>query len=81
MSKEANWNWTYEEAIKRLEDTVQRLEEGELNLEDSLASFEEAVGLVHYCQKVLNRAEKRLAVLLEDEDGEFKIENLSFSGD
>lgn len=72
---------TYEEASQRLENVVQHLEQGELNLEESLKCFEEAVGLVNYCKKMLTEAEQRLAVLLENEDGSFELKPLSFAGE
>jgi exodeoxyribonuclease VII small subunit len=71
-------NLTYEEASKRLEEVVLRLERGDLTLEEALASFEEAVGLVSYCKRMLSSAEQRLALLLEQESGEFELKPLSF---
>ncbi|NLC77397.1 MAG: exodeoxyribonuclease VII small subunit [Clostridia bacterium] len=72
---------TYEEASRRLEEVVEHLEHHELSLEEALRYFEEAVGLVNYCKKILTAAEHRLAVLVEEASGEFKLEPLSFSED
>lgn len=69
---------TYEEAAQGLEEVILRLERGDLTLEEALAAFEEAVTLVNYCKKMLNSAEQRLALLLEQESGEFELKPLSF---
>lgn len=60
---------TFEEALKRLDTLVRRLEGGDLSLEQALAEFEEGVGLVRFCREKLAIAEKRLQLLVEQEDG------------
>ena len=60
---------TFEEAMTELEASVSCLENGKLTLEESLATFEKAVALVKQCRKELDCAEKKIAVLLKDEDG------------
>lgn len=76
MPKEIH-NLTFEEASQRLEAIVQRLEQGELNLDESLDMFEEAITLANYCRKKLSAAEQRLSVLLENEEGQLRLEPLS----
>lgn len=60
---------TFEEAIDSLEKIVEKMDAGELSLDESLASFEEAVKLVKYCNAELEKAEQRVRVLTESADG------------
>ena len=50
---------TFESAMERLEDIVAGLEGGNLSLEESLAAFEEAVGLVRFCNETLEKAKQK----------------------
>ena len=59
----------FEDAMKELEDIVKRLESGDLSLEESLKIFEEGVALSRYCFKKLEEAEKRVSILIKDEEG------------
>ena len=61
---------SFETALKRLEEIVQRLEQGDLPLEDSLHLFEEGVRLTRVCSQRLDRAEKRIEILMRDELGQ-----------
>lgn len=60
---------TFETSLNELEKIVRGLEEGDLSLEDSLKLFENGVKLSRECQERLNQAERRIEVLLKDEDG------------
>ena len=70
MSKEIN----FEETMQELEKIVQELEKGDLNLDDSINKFEEGMKLSKQCNKMLEEAEKKITILLEN-DGELKEEN------
>lgn len=59
----------FEDAMKRLEEIVEALEGGELPLEESLKRFEEGMALVKFCNRRLDEAERRVTLLLEDQDG------------
>ncbi|MFQ5656158.1 MAG: exodeoxyribonuclease VII small subunit [Candidatus Methylomirabilales bacterium] len=60
----------FEEAMGRLEAVVSRLESGELPLEESLRLFEEGVHLTKVCIHRLDEAERRISILLKNEQGE-----------
>jgi exodeoxyribonuclease VII small subunit len=60
---------TFETSLKELEKIVRRLEEGDSSLEESLKLFEDGVKLSRECQERLNQAERRIEVLLKDENG------------
>ena len=59
----------FEEALKKLEDIVREMESGDLTLEESLKSFEEGIRLSRFCAKKLDEAERRIEILLKNEEG------------
>lgn len=58
----------FEKNLKELESLVTKMEKGELSLKESLAHFEKGVGLTKNCQKTLAEVEKKIKILLEDDD-------------
>lgn len=60
---------TFESSLKQLEKIVSQLEDGDLPLEESLKLFEDGVKLSRECRERLEQAERRIEVLLKDEDG------------
>ncbi len=62
----------FEDALNRLGEIVDTLERGELSLEKSLKAFEEGVRLSRLCNKMLDRAEKKVEMLVHDEHGELE---------
>lgn len=58
----------FEEALKELEEIVRKMESGDLTLEKSLKSFEEGVRLSRFCSKRLDEAERRVEILLKNEE-------------
>jgi exodeoxyribonuclease VII small subunit len=59
----------FEEALQELETIVQRLEDGNLSLDESLALFEEGIKLSRLCSLRLDEAEKKVEILLKNENG------------
>ena len=59
----------FEESLQRLEEIVERLEDDDLELEQSLALFEEGVKLASACNQRLDEAEKKVALLLKNNEG------------
>ena len=70
MSKEMN----FEETMKELEKIVQELEKGDLNLDDSINKFEEGMKLSKSASDYLEKAEKKITVLINAKDEEIKEE-------
>ena len=66
---------SFEEQISELEKIINELENGNLNLDDSVVKFEEGMKISKECNKMLENAEKKITILLNDEDGEKKEEN------
>lgn len=59
---------TFENAMKRLEEIVQELETGDLTLDDALKKFQEGIKLSKFCSKKLDETEKKVSILLKDEE-------------
>jgi exodeoxyribonuclease VII small subunit len=60
---------SFESSLEELERIVHELEQGELPLEKSLELFEQGVKLSRECQDRLNQAERRIEVLMRDNQG------------
>lgn len=56
---------TFEENIKNLEGIVTELEKGNLSLDESMQKFEDGMKLSKECSKMLEEAEKKITILLE----------------
>jgi exodeoxyribonuclease VII small subunit len=59
----------FEDSMKRLEEIVRELEEGNLTLDESIAKFEEGVRLGKACRDMLDKAEVKIKVLVENDKG------------
>ena len=59
-----------DQSLVKLEDLVSDLEEGSMSLEASLKTFEEGIKLTRDCQKMLDKAEQKVRVLLATDDDE-----------
>ncbi len=71
----------FEKSIKELEEIVSKLEQGDATLDESLELFEKGIKLSKECQKVLDTAEKKVSVLVADENGEVKREEFPDMGE
>jgi exodeoxyribonuclease VII small subunit len=69
MSQAEEQSRTFEASLEALEQIVHELERGDLPLERSLELFEQGVRLSRQCQERLNQAERRIEVLLRDNQG------------
>ena len=71
MSEEKKEELSFEDALKKLEQTVMKMEQGDLNLDENIKFFEEGNKLVKFCSEQLNKAEKKVEVLLgKSSDGQ-----------
>ena len=66
----------FEQAMARLETIVEELERGELPLDESLKIFEEGIRLSKTCLKMLNEAERKVEILVQDRDGKRSLRAL-----
>ena len=60
---------TFEASLEALEQIVRELEQGDLPLEKSLELFEQGIRLSRECQERLSQAERRIELLLRDNQG------------
>ena len=67
----------FEKALEELETTVDKLEKGKMTLKESLDLFERGIKLAKYLRTELEKAEKKVEILLKDETGEVKAEAFS----
>lgn len=58
----------FEDAMKSLEQIASELEKGNLNLDQSVTKFEEGMKLSKICNKILEDAEKRITILIKNEE-------------
>ncbi len=56
----------FEKSIQDLENIVTELEKGELNLDESVKKFEEGMKIAKQCNNILENAEKKITILLEN---------------
>jgi exodeoxyribonuclease VII small subunit len=67
----------FEYAMSRLETIVAELEKGDLPLDDSLKIFEEGIRLSKTCLKMLEDAERKVEILVQEKDGKKRIQAFS----
>lgn len=67
----------FEQAMARLEAIVGELEKGDLPLDESLKIFEEGIRLSKNCLKVLEDAERKIEVLVQDKNGKKQLRAFS----
>ena len=56
----------FESKIKQLEEIAKELENGNLNLDESMRKFEEGMHISKECTKILDEAEKKIMILVND---------------
>ncbi len=58
----------FESGMKRLQEVVEALEGQELTLEEAVSLFEEGMELSKRCAQILDKAEKRIKLLIKDQE-------------
>jgi exodeoxyribonuclease VII small subunit len=71
----------FEKALADLEAVVDKLEKGGLDLNESLAQFEKGVTLARFLRNELDKAEKKVEILLKDEKGGIKAKSFGLDED
>ena len=66
----------FEKTMEELEKITMELEKGDQNLDDSVKKFEKGMELSKNANKILEEAEKRITILIEN-NGEIKEENFN----
>lgn len=65
----------FEENMKKLEQIASELEKGDLDLDTSVKKFEEGMRISKECSDMLEKAEKKITMLIKNNDGELTEEN------
>lgn len=65
---------TFEQAIEMLGSIVQKIETGQVPLQESLCQYEEGMGLIQHCRKILLDAEKRIELINESQSSSVEAE-------
>ncbi len=60
---------SFEKSLEALEEIVRRLEGEDLGIEEAMEAYEKGLKALKRCRAVLDRAEKKLEVLVEEEEG------------
>lgn len=81
MARVKKNEYTFEEAIKRLEEIVSEIEDKDLSLEDSILKFKEGMELASLCNKKLDEAERKINILIKGENGELVEEEFAAQED
>lgn len=63
----------FEVMLKRLEEITESMDNEQLTLEQSMKSYEEGIKLCNKLYKILNDAEGKVKILLEDKEEEFLV--------
>ncbi len=74
-------NLTFEKALADLEEIVAKLEKGGISLNESLALFEKGVKMSRFLRSELDKAERKVEILLKDEKGKLKAEDFEAGTD
>jgi exodeoxyribonuclease VII small subunit len=59
-----------ENSIAEINTLIEQMEQGELSLEQSLEKFERGITLIKHCQKVLQEAERKVQILIQNNEKE-----------
>lgn len=65
---------SFEESLAELEKIATEIERGDLGLEQAISEFEKGIKLSKECSEKLDDAEKRINILVKQENGEIKEE-------
>jgi exodeoxyribonuclease VII small subunit len=68
---------TFEQSLEELEKIAFNLEKGNLDLENSIVEFEKGMKLAKECSEKLDDAEKRINILVQNEETG-KLEEVTF---
>jgi len=67
---------TFEQSMNKLERIIQELESGDLPLEKAMTKFEEGIQLSKFCSEKLDETEKKVTLLMQDDQGNVEKKTL-----
>ena len=72
-------NASFENKMQDLEKIVKDLEKGDLSIEESVKIFEKGMKISKECNEILEEAEKRITILLNN-NGEIQEKDFLYEG-
>lgn len=66
---------SFEDNMKKLEEIASELEKGDLDLDTSVSKFEQGMKISKECSEILEKAEKKITMLIKGDNGEVTEEN------
>ncbi len=67
----------FETSLKELEEIVEQLETNGLTLDETLAKYESGIKIYKQCYQTLEKAEKKINILLKNSIGETRTEEFN----
>ncbi len=64
----------FETSLKELEEVVEQLETSDLALDETLAKYEKGIKIYKQCHQILEKAEKKINILLKNSTGDLRTE-------
>ncbi len=64
----------FETSLKELEEIVEQLETSDLALDETLAKYEKGIKMYKQCYQILEKAEKKINILLKNSTGDIRTE-------
>ncbi len=71
----AEKNISFEESMVKLEKIADELEGENLTLDESVKKFEEGMQISKKCKEMLDKAEKKITILVGEVEKDFSIDN------
>ena len=66
MTKKTSKLPDLEQSLAEVNQVIEKMEQGELTLDQSLGHFERGITLVKHCQKILEDAEQKVQILIQN---------------
>jgi len=70
-------NFSFEQALKRLEEIVEILETGNISLEESIKIYQEGIVLSKLCSGMLEEAEGKVMAIMNRGSGQMEEFNIN----
>lgn len=71
----------FEASMEELQQVVNKLEKGDLSLDESLEIFQRGITLSKLCAQKLDEVEKKVTILLEQDNGDIKEQDFLVEGE
>ena len=68
-------NINFEDSMEKLQNIAKQLEDDNLSLDESIKLFEQGMDISKKCKEMLDKAEKKIKILVGDDEEDFEIDN------